>query len=1598
MINAWWLGPLPAMLLFGSTAALVVFGAVFVGILLADAARAKSANRIRLPEPVEQEAYAAYESLSPDQRSQVTQSLRNWAAHSMTVKGIRPNHPFLYLASSLEKVRNEAWDAAWPVLRQNPGVAAALIGGLVRQYIGSFNLMRLWTFSEKDFSRLAQLGAPGRREFVNLLSPPRLWLGPTMIMEAIAQSVARGEWLDEEIEALRGAVASAWFFSEADRARVLEAIEHGRDMDLYELEKLVKLDQEPSQFGDLIRQARAAALAQDASTLAGRLRQGALDEGADELERAVASGDNDAAAIAAKRLKAQLDGSSRDAFGQNAFSGAMRFNRDWPRLAARNFGLLAVGAAFAALALYSASFGGPALFGMPSLMLMGISMRNWKDFSPGWSAFSVGVPAAGFLAAGFFAAGLVPHVYFPMLVAGYVSLNYVWLAKFMGTWGHQSRRVRRMLAGSAPDLSFHPAAEQSALKRIMDGFYGPVENRLRAIDEVQSARAEVLLPMVAVLARRDPSQRVALRAVEILAAWRQSSPRARGLLLEVLRDAKARKESRALARKKLVHDWVEAQRAREQAAREADSEFQKLGGLVDHNRQLPDLEALIREARAAALAQNVSTLTGRARRYALNEGADELEKAISAGDKDAAAIAAKRLKAQLGGSPRDAPGQNAFSMSYGFNSWTGIILKNLAVVAGAAAGLYAAWTSTAWGSALMMSLGGAGLVALAFYLKKKGIGSLAGGLFFLNIMYAFAGVGCMSVGFAWPWLAIPWVVINAFLLGKIYGAWGYQPRGVRRMLEQASPSLAAYPAKQQESLRKMMDGLYGSVTNRLRALEEIGTARGRELLPMVAVIARRDPSELVAVKAALLLASFARDDAHLLPLLEDIARDDHAWARSRFLAQGPIELARLERFRAEIEAQEEVRDIAQLLNKDMGTSQFEELIKEARAAALAQDASTLAGRLRQVALEEGAEALEQAVSSGDRDAAAIAAKRLKAQMDGVAQDAPGHNALSAAHAIKRFTARHPNLVVASGALLFTSSVLAVVFPFADVVKNAGGLLFVALFLSGCMIKHTRGWACLAWGLIFFAIIAAIPVAGTIILGMPWFGFGVVSAGYLALALDVIPARIREFSGGLKGEVRGALLSLKSSLKRDARKALGRIMSNQWDRAEAFSELRRDPRLAHELEKAFAVLLSHDEGDTNGEVIDILESWADEDAERLLGSVPSVYAVRALRRMRDAKAAVDEMSRLAQSVRAPAGEENREAEFNALAAAARAAARAQDVSTLAGSLRQVALAQGADDLIKAVSAGDRDAAAIAAKRLREQLASARQSGGSEGQNLLPHDPSRFRMAGGLGGKARLLWLGAFLSALLALSAGIGLPLLALWTSAPAAAVGAGAAWGGWAGWTLFKPFGDSTSKVQYASRNFNWPVKDTVVRLSARLGLAPEQSPRTGLYTETGKGVDSQIAGLNAYSAGKRLGPDALIAVGEALAREGSPVLDAVVAHELGHLASRDMVWSAAWRRLHRVAWMTAFGAGAFFAWSGVFGLSAVFAGLAVGLLASSYILGKGFSRAVELRADRFAADLVGVEAVRDMIRFFRGRVSQNGGLLETHPSFDRREAQLSRQD
>jgi hypothetical protein len=84
-----------------------------------------------------------------------------------------------------------------------------------------------------------------------------------------------------------------------------------------ELEDIVHRSGKNDDLAGLLARGQAAAAAQDVSTLAGRMRKKAIEDHIDEVIKAQ---DPQAKAMAAKRLKDQLDGAAQTASGQNAFS------------------------------------------------------------------------------------------------------------------------------------------------------------------------------------------------------------------------------------------------------------------------------------------------------------------------------------------------------------------------------------------------------------------------------------------------------------------------------------------------------------------------------------------------------------------------------------------------------------------------------------------------------------------------------------------------------------------------------------------------------------------------------------------------------------------------------------------------------------------------------------------------------------------------------------------------------------------------------------------------------------------------------------------------------------------------------------------------------------------------------------------------------------------------------------------------------------------------------------------------------------------------------------------------------------------------------
>lgn len=173
--------------------------------------------------------------------------------------------------------------------------------------------------------------------------------------------------------------------------------------------------------------------------------------------------------------------------------------------------------------------------------------------------------------------------------------------------------------------------------------------------------------------------------------------------------------------------------------------------------------------------------------------------------------------------------------------------------------------------------------------------------------------------------------------------------------------------------------------------------------------------------------------------------------------------------------------------------------------------------------------------------------------------------------------------------------------------------------------------------------------------------------------------------------------------------------------------------------------------------------------------------------------------------------------------------------------------------------------------------------------------------------------------------------------------------------MLASFGNPASVVAYLPENLDrldqhdqmilQLLQDTVASLRVKLGLAPDESPRVGIYDPRDSNLN--LDGFNAFSFGKRLGPDSVVAVGERWVEDRPDLLAPLVAHELGHIATGDMISGEAWRRIFGVAWKTGLGGALALAATGLGAANLAIVGGAAVLLAVSWLLGLAHSRVRE---------------------------------------------------
>ena len=349
------------------------------------------------------------------------------------------------------------------------------------------------------------------------------------------------------------------------------------------------------------------------------------------------------------------------------------------------------------------------------------------------------------------------------------------------------------------------------------------------------------------------------------------------------------------------------------------------------------------------------------------------------------------------------------------------------------------------------------------------------------------------------------------------------------------------------------------------------------------------------------------------------------------------------------------------------------------------------------------------------------------------------------------------------------------------------------------------------------------------------------------------------------------------------------------------------------------------------------------------------------------------------------------------------ALSQDGS-LPSKIRSRAIEAAEQELQKAADGQDPNAKAFAAQRLEDLLKDVSLAEAPALSLLGRGDaPAGPRLPFGLSARLKATWAMTAVPAVLniVLAVGLSLALMAA-LSSPLTALAGGVAWGRVIFKEMSRELPPVLRAVPKAVTAFDWPVKHSLDRLMARLQLDAAKTPKTAL--DEILSPFERIPGYNAFSYGAGVGPDAVIAVGEKWVDARPDVLDALVAHELGHLWYRAI--AAQWKleklqRLSLAAIVAVFLCSLF--------MPALFGWGAVTPLAVSLTLGVvnmfsafAYKRSQEFQADLFAARAVGHPAVRALLEVLASQTMglRRGvdGLFASHPSASQRIRSIERDE
>ena len=166
--------------------------------------------------------YALFKSLPPEKRKGLVTRLRSekfsWDGNPVVF-----HHPFLALAHRISSVRARAWELALPDFQEPPEVqdqAARFLGMFISRHAKDAHYLD--TYPQQDeFTLLARLGAPGRRELLRILREPasdRWETHPQKSAKALEDSLLREAWGPSEREDLARALKETVGLDEESKA------------------------------------------------------------------------------------------------------------------------------------------------------------------------------------------------------------------------------------------------------------------------------------------------------------------------------------------------------------------------------------------------------------------------------------------------------------------------------------------------------------------------------------------------------------------------------------------------------------------------------------------------------------------------------------------------------------------------------------------------------------------------------------------------------------------------------------------------------------------------------------------------------------------------------------------------------------------------------------------------------------------------------------------------------------------------------------------------------------------------------------------------------------------------------------------------------------------------------------------------------------------------------------------------------------------------------------------------------------------------------------------------------------------------------------